>query len=152
MYSVDKLGRKPLIIYGSLGMLAGFLLLGITLMSNQVGLLSLIGILIFIGSFSLSMGPVTWVLLSEIFPNSVRSKALSIAVAAQWAANYAVSQSFPVVAESTVNTEGFWNNSLPYFIFSGFIILLIIFTLKFIPETKGKSLEELEEIWENKYA
>ncbi|HAH51398.1 MAG TPA: D-xylose transporter XylE [Balneola sp.] len=152
MYSVDKLGRKPLIIYGSLGMLAGFLLLGITLMNNQVGLLSLIGILIFIGSFSLSMGPVTWVLLSEIFPNSVRSKALSIAVAAQWAANYAVSQSFPVVAESTVNTEGFWNNSLPYFIFSGFIILLIIFTLKFIPETKGKSLEELEEIWENKYA
>ena len=152
MYSVDKLGRKPLIIYGSLGMLAGFLLLGITLMSNQVGLLSLIGILVFIGSFSLSMGPVTWVLLSEIFPNSVRSKALSIAVAAQWAANYAVSQSFPVVAESTVNTEGFWNNSLPYFIFSGFITLLIIFTLKFIPETKGKSLEELEEIWENKYA
>lgn len=151
MYSVDKIGRKPLIIYGSFGMLAGFLMLGISLKIGYVGIISLIGVLVFIGSFALSMGPVTWVLLSEMFPNSVRSVALSIAVAVQWAANYAVSQSFPVVAESSLNTGPFWNNSLPYFLFSGFIILLIIFTIKYIPETKGKSLEELETMWEEKY-
>tara|TARA_R110002049_G_scaffold6461_1_gene40616 strand:- start:12635 stop:14020 length:1386 start_codon:yes stop_codon:yes gene_type:complete len=151
MYSVDKLGRKPLIIYGSFGMLTGFLMLGITLKIGYVGIISLIGVLVFIGSFSLSMGPVTWVLLSEMFPNNVRSVALSIAVAAQWAANYAVSQSFPVVAESSLNTDPFWNNSLPYFLFSGFIIILILFTIKYIPETKGKSLEELETMWEEKY-
>jgi SP family xylose:H+ symportor-like MFS transporter len=109
---------------------------------------SLVGVLLFIASFSMSMGPVVWVLLSEMFPNKIRSVAMSIAVAAQWAANYFVSQSFPMVTDSQMNNSQPWNGSLPYFIFIIFILLIIFFTYKFIPETKGKSLEELEEIWE----
>lgn len=149
MYSVDKLGRKPLILIGAYGMLSGFLLLGFTLMFNRVGILSLIGVLLFIASFAMSMGPVTWVLLSEMFPNNIRSVAMSIAVAAQWAANYFVSLSFPIIVESPANSGGFWNQSLPYFIFAFFILVLIFFTKKYIPETKGKSLEEIEAFWKN---
>ncbi len=122
MATVDKFGRKPLIFIGSFGMLAGFLLLGGTLMTGSVGLLSLIGVLLFIASFAMSMGPVVWVILSEMFPNNIRSAAMSIAVAAQWAANYVVTQAFPMVAESEVNNNAYWNGSLPYFIFSAFII------------------------------
>ncbi len=146
MATVDKFGRKPLIYIGSLGMIIGFLLLGITLQQQSIGFLSLLGVLIFIGAFAMSMGPVVWVLLSEMFPNKIRSVAMSVAVAAQWAANYVVTQTFPMVTESEMNNNAFWNGSLPYFIFIGFIIVIMLFTYKFIPETKGKSLEELEKI------
>jgi SP family xylose:H+ symportor-like MFS transporter len=148
MFTVDRLGRKPLIYIGCIGMIVGFLFLGITLQQQAVGLLSLIGILIFIASFSLSMGPIVWVLLSEMFPNKIRSVAMSIAVAVQWAANYVVSQSFPMVMGSDLNNNATWNGSLPYFIFILFILLIVFTTYKFLPETKGKSLEELEDIWE----
>lgn len=148
MYSVDRLGRKPLIYLGCLGMILGFVLLGTTLMLEQVGWLSLIGILMFIGSFALSMGPIVWVLLSEMFPNKIRTMAMSVAVAVQWAMNYFVSQTFPIVVDSEINQGDFWNGSLPYFIFIGFIVLTLILTKKYIPETKGKSLEELENVWD----
>lgn len=147
MFTVDKFGRKPLIYIGSLGMIVGFLLLGISLQQQSVGFISLLGVLIFIGSFALSMGPVVWVLLSEMFPNKIRSVAMSIAVAAQWAANYVVSQSFPIVMGSDVNNSTTWNGSLPYFIFIVFIGLIVVVIYKYVPETKGKSLEELENIW-----
>ncbi len=167
MYAVDRFGRRPLLIIGGFGMLVGFLIMGFTLylsdyssvnsaglpaISSSEGILSLIGILIFIGSFAMSMGPVVWVLLAEIFPNRIRSAAMSIAVAAQWLANYFVSQSFPIIVESDANKlqldGGVWNNSLPYFIFSGFIIFIIYFVWKYIPETKGKTLEEMESIFQ----
>ncbi len=148
MATVDKFGRKPLIYIGSLGMILGFLLLGFSLQQKAIGFISLLGVLIFIASFAMSMGPVVWVLLSEMFPNKMRSVAMSVAVAAQWAANYFVTQTFPMVTESAMNKNEFWNGSLPYFIFVGFIIFIMIFTYKFIPETKGKSLEQLEGMWE----
>ncbi len=169
MFTVDKLGRKPLLMIGGFGMLIGFLMMGFTLyfsdysqlnsagmptISSSEGIISLIGILIFIGSFAMSMGPVVWVILSEIFPNRVRSIAMSIAVAGQWLANYFVSQSFPIIVESDVNKlqmdGGVWNNALPYFLFSGFIVLIIVFVWKFIPETKGKTLEEMESLFQKK--
>ncbi len=148
MATVDKFGRKPLVYIGSVGMLIGFMLLGVTLQQQSIGFLSLLGVLIFIASFAMSMGPVVWVLLSEMFPNKIRSVAMSVAVAVQWAGNYFVSQSFPMVTASEVNNNEFWNGSLPYFIFVVFIIIIIVFTYKFIPETKGKSLEEIERMWE----
>ncbi|RAJ17159.1 sugar porter family MFS transporter [Olleya aquimaris] len=147
MFTVDKFGRKPLLYIGSVGMIVGFLLLGISLQQQNVGMISLIGVLLFIASFALSMGPVVWVLLSEMFPNKIRSVAMSVAVAAQWAANYVVSQSFPMVMGSETNNSAPWNGSLPYFIFIAFILIIVFVTYKFIPETKGKSLEEIEGFW-----
>ena len=169
MFTVDKLGRKPLLIIGGVGMLVGFLIMGFTLyfsdysqinsaglptISTFEGILSLIGVLIFIGAFAMSMGPIVWVLLSEIFPNKIRSAAMAVAVAAQWLANYFVSQTFPVIVESDANRlimdGGTWNNALPYFLFSGFIVVIIWFVWKFIPETKGKTLEEMEAVFTKK--
>ena len=169
MFTVDKLGRKPLLIIGGVGMLVGFLIMGFTLyfsdysqinsaglptISTFEGILSLIGVLIFIGAFAMSMGPIVWVLLSEIFPNKIRSAAMAVAVAAQWLANYFVSQSFPIVVESDANRlimdGGTWNNALPYFLFSGFIVIIIWFVWKYIPETKGKTLEEMEAVFTKK--
>ncbi|MFD1315447.1 sugar porter family MFS transporter [Namhaeicola litoreus] len=147
MATIDKFGRKPLIYIGSVGMILGFLILAITLQRQTIGVWSLVGVLIFIGSFAMSMGPVVWVVLSEMFPNKIRSVAMSVAVAAQWGANYIVSQSFPMVTESSLNNNSFWNGSLPYYIFIAFITLIIVFTYKYIPETKGKSLEDLEKVW-----
>ena len=169
MFTVDKLGRKPLLIIGGVGMLVGFLIMGFTLyfsdysqinsaglptISTFEGILSLIGVLIFIGAFAMSMGPIVWVLLSEIFPNKIRSAAMAVAVAAQWLANYFVSQTFPVIVESDANRlimdGGTWNNALPYFLFSGFIVIIIWFVWKYIPETKGKTLEEMEAVFTKK--
>lgn len=151
MFTVDKLGRKPLLMIGAFGMLTGFILLGGSLYLEQVGIISLIGILLFIASFAMSMGPITWVLLSEMFPNKIRSTAMSIAVAIQWAGNALVTFTFPVIVESEANVNGMWNRSLPYVIFAVCIILLIVFAQKYIFETKGKSLEEVEGMWEERF-
>ena len=150
MFTIDKLGRKKLITIGSIGMLTGFLFLAISIQIDEIGLISLIGVLLFIASFAMSMGPVVWVVLSEMFPNNMRSVAMSVAVAAQWAANYMVSQSFPIIMESELNMNGFWGGSLPYYIFIFFIVIILFFTHRFIPETKNKSLEEIEELWDNR--
>ena len=111
-----------------------------------MGIISLLAILLFIGSFAMSMGPVVWVLLSEIFPNTIRSIAMSIAVAAQWLFNAIVANSFPVVNGSQLNNEIF-NGILPYLIFASFCLITFVFVWRLVPETKGKTLEELEALW-----
>ncbi|NEN24592.1 sugar porter family MFS transporter [Cryomorpha ignava] len=147
IYSVDKWGRKPLLMTGVTGMLLGLLTVGFSLYTGQLGIVSLVGILVFIASFALSMGPVTWVLLSEIFPNKIRGMAMSIAVAAQWLFNGIVASVFPILVKSNVNETAF-NGALPYFIFGFFCVITIVFVYRMIPETKNKSLEELERIWD----
>jgi MFS transporter, SP family, xylose:H+ symportor len=149
IFTVDRWGRKPLLLTGSLGMLAGLSVLGFAIYTNNLGVISLIGVFIFIGSFALSMGPITWVLLSEMFPNKMRSSAMSIAVAAQWLFNAIVANTFPMMVGSNVNADVF-NGSMPYAIFGAFCLLTFVFVFAFIPETKGKSLEELETIWDKK--
>lgn len=91
IFTVDKLGRKPLQIIGAIGMAIGMITLGTTFFLQLPAIIALTSMLFYIASFAISWGPVCWVLLSEIFPNSIRSKALSIAVAAQWITNYLVS-------------------------------------------------------------
>ena len=102
--------------------------------------------LFYIASFAISWGPVCWVLLAEIFPNSIRSKALSIAVAAQWITNYLVSWTFPIMDKNTYLISHF-NNGFAYWLYGAISIMAAIFIWKWLPETKGKSLEELENFW-----
>jgi SP family xylose:H+ symportor-like MFS transporter len=146
IYTVDSWGRKPLFISGTIGMFLGLSILGMTIYSGQMGVVSLLAILLFIGSFAMSMGPVVWVMLSEMFPNNVRSVAMSIAVAAQWLFNALVAKNFPLVNESALNQNAF-NGALPYFIFAFFCVIAMFFVWKLVPETKGKALEEMEELW-----
>lgn len=143
--SVDKFGRKPLMIIGSVGMAISMIALGLTFYFKQEGILALIFMLTYTAAFAMSWGPVCWVLLSEIFPNSIRG-ALSIAVAAQWIANWVVSLTFPMLNDNVWLTEKF-NHGFAYWIYGFMGILSAIFIWKMVPETKGKTLEQIESFW-----
>lgn len=145
IFTVDKFGRKPLMIIGSLGMAVSMIALGLTFYFNQVGMLSLVFMLLYTAAFALSWGPVCWVLLAEIFPNSIRS-AMSIAVAAQWIANWVVSFTFPIMNDNQALTQQF-NHGFAYWIYGVMAFLSALFMWKFVPETKGKTLEEIEQLW-----
>lgn len=151
IHRVDHWGRRPLLLMGLAGMGLGIGVLGLSIYLQQLGIIALLGMLTFIGSFALSMGPVTWVLLSEIFPNRVRSAAMSIAVALQWLFNAIVAQSFPMVNGSALNGTVF-NGALPYLIFASLCVVAYLFVWRFVPETKGHSLEELEALWQTSRA
>lgn len=149
IFTVDKFGRKPLMVFGALGMCIAMMTLGFSFYFGNMGISVLIAMLAYVACFSLSWGPVCWVLLSEIFPNKIRSLAMSIAVAAQWITNYLVSWSFPLMNNNTYLTEQF-NHGFAYWIYGGMSLLAAFFVWKFVPETKGKSLEEMEQLWEKK--
>lgn len=145
IYSVDKLGRKPLMISGALLMGISMMGLGFTFYLDQVGMASLLFMLLYVAAFAFSWGPVTWVLLSEIFPNSIRS-AMAIAVAAQWVANLMVSWTFPMLNDSRFMISHF-NHGFAYWIYGIMGFLAALFMYKLVPETKGRQLEEMENIW-----
>jgi SP family xylose:H+ symportor-like MFS transporter len=143
--TVDKFGRKPLMIIGALGMAVSMIALGLAFYTHHEGVIALVFMLLYTAFFAMSWGPVTWVLLSEIFPNSVRG-AMSIAVAAQWIANWIVSLTFPIMNDNHWLTQLF-NHGFSYWIYGIMGILAALFVWKLVPETKGKTLEEIEKIW-----
>ncbi|MFT3738333.1 MAG: D-xylose transporter XylE [Breznakibacter sp.] len=143
--TVDKFGRKPLMIIGSIGMAVSMIALGFVFYMGNAGLLALIFMLLYTASFAMSWGPVCWVLLAEMFPNSIRG-AMSIAVAAQWIANWVVSLTFPMMNDNVWLTQQF-NHGFAYWIYGIMGILSAIFMWKMVPETKGKTLEEMEYLW-----
>lgn len=151
--TVDKYGRKPLMIIGSIGMAISMILLGFTFFMGQTGGMltplqgyaALAFMLVYTAAFAMSWGPVCWVLLAEIFPNSIRA-ALSIAVAAQWIANWIVSLTFPMMNDNVWLTDKF-NHGFSYWIYGIMGILSAVFVWKMVPETKGKTLEEMEKLW-----
>jgi SP family xylose:H+ symportor-like MFS transporter len=143
--TVDRFGRKPLMIIGALGMAISMIALGFSFYTHNEGIIALIFMLTYTAAFAMSWGPVTWVLLAEIFPNSIRG-AMSIAVSAQWIANWLVSFTFPVMNDSQWLTRVF-NHGFAYWIYGIMGIFAAIFVWKLVPETKGKTLEEIENIW-----
>ncbi len=145
IFTVDRFGRKPLMLIGALAMAVSMFALGLSFYLDKMGILSLIFMLMYTAAFAMSWGPVTWVLLSEIFPNSIRG-AMSIAVASQWIANLIISWTFPIMNESTLLTKLF-NHGFSYWIYGVMGLLAAWFVLKLVPETKGKTLEEIETIW-----
>ena len=141
--TVDKWGRKPLLIVGSIGMAIGMLALSILSFCKIENVTTLIFIIIYTASFMMSWGPICWVLISEIFPNTIRSKAVAIAVAAQWITNYAVSSTFQLLFEG-------WSKGGTFMIYAVFSLLSALFVFKLVPETKGKTLEEMGSLWKSK--
>jgi SP family xylose:H+ symportor-like MFS transporter len=148
IWLVDRLGRKPLMIIGSAGM--GLSLLGMGLMAyvQKTDLWVLLFILGYIACFALSVGPVTWVILSEIFPTRIRGRAMAIATVCLWVANYLVSQTFPMMEENNWLLEKF-HHAFPFWLYGIFCVVLVTFVWRFVPETKGKTLEEIEKHWMN---
>ncbi len=144
--TVDKFGRKPLQIIGALGMAVFMFSLGFSFFFESLGLVALISMLGYVACFAVSWGPVVWVLLSEIFPNKIRGRAMAVAVAAQWISNYLVSWTFPMMDRSSKLIELF-HHGFSYWIYGLMGILAAVFMYKFVPETKQKTLEELESFW-----
>jgi SP family xylose:H+ symportor-like MFS transporter len=143
---VDKMGRKPLLYIGSIGMTIALAAVGLFIYYNAVGNWVLPFLLLFMASFSISWGPIVWVLLSEIFPNKIRSLALAISVFIQWVANFVVTQFFPSLIENQWLKENF-NGAFPFYLFSIICLFSFLFVWKKVPETKNKSLEEIDSLW-----
>jgi sugar porter (SP) family MFS transporter len=149
--TVDKWGRKPLMLMGAAGMGASLVAMGImaqtlTNPATASGWM-LLFIILYIACFGLSLGPVTWVILSEIFPTAIRGRALGLATCFLWMADYAVTQTFPIL-----DANGSWfvknfHHAFPFYVYAAFCLIVIVVVVRFVPETKGHSLEEIEQSW-----
>jgi SP family arabinose:H+ symporter-like MFS transporter len=139
--SVDKYGRKFLLLTGLSGIIFSLIFCGFLFYIGHTDtILLLVLILLFIACFAFSLGPVTWILINEIFPTAVRVKAVSICTLALWIAVWIVGQFFPWLLEKEGAAVTFW-------IFAAFSIINFFFSLKVVKETKGKSLEEMEDVF-----
>lgn len=146
IWTVDRIGRKPLMLIGSGGMGVCLLAMGLSAYLQTTGLWMLLFILGYIACFALSVGPVTWVILSEIFPTRIRGRAMAIATVCLWIANYVVSQTFPMMDENPWLVATF-HRGFPFWLYGAFCIVLLFFVRAYVPETKGKSLEQIERHW-----
>ena len=149
--TVDRWGRRPLMLLGTGGMGASLLAMGaMAQRMNEPGKGSawmLLLIVLYIAAFGLSVGPVTWVILSEIFPTAVRGRALGLATFFLWVADYAVTQTFPIM-----DAKGEWfvrhfNHAFPFYLYAAFCAALVGVVWRFVPETKGRTLEQIELGW-----
>lgn len=138
---VDKWGRKKLLLTGAAGMALCLALVGFAFYTNNTqGYWVLAGILAYISFFAISLGPLTFVVVAEIFPTHIRGRAMSVAIFFLWLSVYAVSQTFPMLLESIGSAYTFW-------IYMVMSVIAFIFVWTMVPETKGKTLEEIEQLW-----
>lgn len=145
--TVEKWGRKPLLIYGSIGMAVGAFGVALTFGNPSLGLVTMVSIMVYSASFMFSWGPICWVLISEIFPNTIRGAAVAIAVAFQWIFNWIVSSSF--VPMFNMQTEGDPNfgHWFTYGLYGLICVVAAVFVWRLVPETKGKTLEDMSKLW-----
>lgn len=146
LYTVDRLGRKPLMLIGFAGMGITLLAMGLAAYFQQTEIWVLLFILGYIGCFALSVGPVTWVILAEIFPTGIRGRAMAIATVCLWVANFIVTQTFTMMDSSPWLVSTF-RHAFPYWLYAVICVAAFLFVFRFVPETKGKSLEEIERGW-----
>ena len=139
MRYIDSSGRRPLLLWGSAGMLVSLTCLAVAFFLQEFdGFWVLLFILTYIASFAASLGPTIWVFLSEIYPNHLRSKAMSVAIIALWVACFAVTLTFPILIGSL-------GGGYTFVLFATICLANLVFVYVYIPETKGKTLEEIEE-------
>ncbi len=139
VFTVDKFGRKPLLIIGSIGMALGAFAVAICDQLAIKGLVPVLSVIVYAAFFMMSWGPICWVLIAEIFPNTIRGKAIAIAVAFQWIFNYIISSTFPALYD--------FSPMFAYSLYGIICVLAAIFVWRWVPETKGKTLEEMSKLW-----
>jgi SP family xylose:H+ symportor-like MFS transporter len=149
--TIDKLGRKPLLLIGSVVMTLTMTALGCMFNAHALGVWALVAVLAYIAGFAMSWGPVVWVLLAEIFPNSIKSKAMALGIGVEWLSNLIVAWSFDVMDGSSYLNAAF-NHAFAYWLYGTMSLLSGLFVLKFVPETKGRRLEHIESLWPRKDA
>jgi SP family xylose:H+ symportor-like MFS transporter len=154
--TVDHWGRRPLLLLGAAGMGLSLVAMGLlaNLASNEalVSGWMLLLILLYIGSFSLSVGPVTWVILAEIYPTAVRGRALGLATFFLWLADYGVTQTFPLMDAKDSWFVRSFHHAFPFYVYALFCVVLILVVWRKVPETKGRSLEEIERQWNSTFS
>jgi len=139
MFTVDKWGRKKLMLFGSIGLAINYLLLGTAYFLGIKGIAVLSLVVIAIGIYAMSLAPIVWVILSEIFPNRIRGAAMALATFSLWIACFVLTFTFPLLNKSFGAAGTFW-------VYAGICLLGFFFIMKRLPETKGKSLEEIEKM------
>lgn len=140
MFQVDKLGRKPLMLFGTIGLSISYMMIAIILQLQLAPIVLSLFVLIAIGIYSSTIAPVTWVLISEIFPNEIRGKASSFAILCLWAAYFVLVFTFPILAEK-LGTFG------PFWMYAVICLLGYVFIKSNVKETKGQTLEQLENVF-----
>lgn len=141
IFTIDIFGRKRLLLTGTAGMFVSLILIGILFAAGKAGSILLLSlVLVFIACFAFSLGPVVWVILSEIYPTKIRGRAMSIATIAVWIGTFIIGQLIPISLDSLGPDVTFW-------IFAFFCIPTIYIGWKLLPETKGRTLEDIERHW-----
>jgi sugar porter (SP) family MFS transporter len=154
VFYVDRFGRRPLLLAGLVGMASALVTVGISFhfMDNadtsgagtggptSAGIITLVALVVFIASFAFSLGPVVWTVINEIFPNRVRGRAVAVATAVNWGSAWLVSQFFLTLIDSI-------GNSATFYLFGAFSVIAYIWIWKTVPETKGRSLEQIQQLW-----
>ena len=147
IWLVDRAGRKPLLIAGVLGMVATLAVLGLAFRDDaagraagSLGLITVVCLAAYIVFFAFSLGPIVWLMISEIYPLRNRAQAMGVSTAANWGANFLVSMTFPILT----NRVG---SSTTFFIYAALGVLTLMFVIARVPETKGKTLEEIGALW-----
>ena len=139
---VDKVGRRPLLLVGTAVQAVALGVVGWMFHTGQNGLSLLLCVILFTAAFALAMGPIGWLLCSEIFPNKVRGRAMSLAAFTVWVSCYIVAQTFPMLNDSPAigPAKTFW-------VYAGVSLVSFFFVLMMVPETKGRTLEQIERMW-----
>jgi SP family xylose:H+ symportor-like MFS transporter len=143
---VDKVGRKPLLIFGGLISGLSMLALGSLFDAQQTGVYGLVAMCCFLAGFAISFGPIVWIMMTELFPAPIRGQAMSVAVASQWIANLLVSGSFPLIMGNGWLNDT-WNHGFPFWLYGSFSILSAFVVMRYVPETRGVDSDQLSALW-----
>ena len=151
VFTVEKLGRKPLLITGSIGMALGAFGVALSNVTTLPAVVPVVSIMLYSASFMFSWGPICWVYISELFPNTIRSQATALAVAFQWIFNFVVSSTFVPMYNMELGSMGdSFGHFFAYALYGVMCIVAALFVWRLVPETKGKTLEDMSRLWKRK--
>lgn len=147
VFTVERLGRKPLLVCGSVGMALGAFGVAVTFGTPGLEMVTAASIMVYSASFMFSWGPICWVLIAEIFPNTIRGAAVAVAVAFQWIFNFIVSSSFVPMFNMHLTPGDDFGHWFTYGLYGLVCVLAALFVWRLVPETKGKTLEDMTALW-----